>query len=49
VDTLQRFPELRVVLLGTHYMHSTMIRPMLRLLPKAYLELSRFENLGRER
>jgi hypothetical protein len=46
VDTLQRFPDLRVVLLGAHYMHSTMIRPMLRHLPKAYLELSRFENLG---
>ena len=46
VDTLQRFPGLTVVLLGAHYMHSTMLLPMLRRLPNAFLELSRFENLG---
>ena len=46
VNTLQRFPDLTVVLVGAHYVHSTMISPMLRRLPKAFLELSRFENLA---
>lgn len=46
VNTLQRFPDLTVVLLGAHYVHSTMISPMLRRLPKTFLELSRFENLA---
>ena len=46
VNTLQRFPDLNVVLLGAHYTHAPMIRPMLRRLPNAFLELSRFENLG---
>ena len=45
-NTLQRFPDLTVVLLGAHYVHSTMISPMLRRLPKTFLELSRFENLA---
>ena len=46
VNTLQRFPDVTVVLLGAHYTHAPMIRPMLRRLPNAFLELSRFENLG---
>lgn len=46
VDTLRRFPDLRVVLLGAHYTHSAVLRPMLRELPEAFLELSRFENLA---
>ena len=46
VNTLQCFSDLNVVLLGAHYTHAPMIRPMLRRLPNAFLELSRFENLG---
>lgn len=46
VDTLRRFPDLRVVLVGAHYVHSVVLRPMLRQLPEAFLELSRFENLA---
>ena len=46
LDALQRFPDLTVVLLGAHYVHSTIVGPMLRRLPKAFLELSRFENLA---
>ena len=46
MNTLRLFPDLTVVLVGAHYSHSTMVGPMLRKLPKAYLELSRFENLA---
>ena len=46
METLRRFPDLQVVLLGAHYTHSLALRPLLRTLPQAALELSRFENLG---
>ena len=46
VETLRCFPEVQVVLLGAHYVHSLALRPLLRALPRAVLELSRFENLG---
>ena len=45
-ETLRRFPDVQVVLLGAHYVHSLALRPLLRALPQAALELSRFENLG---
>ena len=46
METLRRFPDLQVVLLGAHYVHSLALRPLLRALPQATMELSRFENLG---
>lgn len=46
VETLCRFPDVPVVCLGAHYVHSLALRPLLRMLPQATLELSRFENLG---
>lgn len=45
MDTLRRFPDLVTLLLGAHYLHTMYIRPLLRNLPKAHMELSRFENL----
>lgn len=45
-ETLRCFPEVQVVLLGAHYVHSLALRPLLRVLPQAAMELSRFENLG---
>ena len=45
VDTLGGYPDLAVVLVGAHYTHSMMIRPMMRVLPTAFLELSRYENI----
>ena len=46
METLRRYPGLRAVLLGAHYTHSAVLVPMLKRLPNASLELSRFENLG---
>ncbi|MCE2450780.1 MAG: hypothetical protein J4F35_21250 [Candidatus Latescibacteria bacterium] len=46
METLRRFPDLQAVLLGAHYVHSLALRPLLRALPQAAIELSRFENLG---
>ncbi len=46
MDTLGHFPDLQVVLLGAHYTHTLALRPLLKALPNAHLELSRFENLG---
>lgn len=46
VETLRGFPDLKVVLVGAHYTHSAIVGPMLQMLPKTYLELSRFENVG---
>ena len=40
------FPDLVTVLLGAHYTHALFVRPLLKYLPKAYLELSRYEVLG---
>jgi predicted TIM-barrel fold metal-dependent hydrolase len=45
VDTFRHYPGLTVVLLGAHYVHATMVRPILKALPNATLELSRYENL----
>jgi hypothetical protein len=45
VDTLIEYPNLTTVLVGANYTHSNMIRPMLRTLPSAFLELSRYENI----
>lgn len=45
-ETLGRCPDVQVVLLGAHYVHSLALRPLLRALPQAAMELSRFENLG---
>lgn len=44
--TLRLFPELVTVLLGAHYVHAALVRPLLRQLPNACLELSRYEVLG---
>ena len=46
-DTLRRFPDLVTVLLGAHYAHSAVVGPLLRQLPNAHLELSRYEGLGK--
>ena len=46
VMTLQEYPSLVAVLVGAHYTHALMMRPMLRALPNAYLELSRYEPIG---
>ncbi len=44
--TLSAYPQLVTVLVGAHYAHHLWIRPMLKQLPNAYLELSRYESLG---
>jgi hypothetical protein len=44
--TLRLIPELVTVLLGAHYVHAALVRPLLRQLPGACLELSRYEVLG---
>jgi len=46
VTTLQAYPDLVSVLVGAHYVHALWVRPLLRLLPNAYLELSRYEPIG---
>ena len=46
VTTLGAYPDLVTVLVGAHYLQSLWVRPMLRALPKAHLELSRYEGLG---
>ena len=46
VEVLRRFPDLDVVLLGAHYSHAALVRGMLRMLPRARLELSRYEVMG---
>ncbi|MBT3344934.1 MAG: hypothetical protein HN712_22210 [Gemmatimonadetes bacterium] len=42
-DTLSQFRDLRVVLVGAHYSHACYIPQLLRHLPRACLELSRYE------
>lgn len=42
-DTLGRYPELVSVLLGAHYVHAALVRPLMRKLPRSVLELSRYE------
>jgi hypothetical protein len=46
VTTLQTYPDLVPVLVGAHYTHALWVRPLLRALPHAYLELSRYEPIG---
>jgi predicted TIM-barrel fold metal-dependent hydrolase len=46
LTTLQGHPDLVTVLIGAHYIHHLQVRPLLRRLPNAYLELSRYEPLG---
>lgn len=46
VTTLGDFPDLVTVLVGAHYTHRLWVRPLLRRLPNAHLELSRYEPLG---
>ena len=46
LETLTRFPDLVTVLVGAHYVDALFVRPLLRTLPLAHLELSRYEVLG---
>ncbi|MSP13056.1 MAG: hypothetical protein EXR62_08865 [Chloroflexi bacterium] len=46
VPTLQAYPELVTVLVGAHYTHALLVRPLLDNVPNAYLELSRYEPIG---
>ena len=46
VTTLSEWPDLVTVLLGAHYTHASWVRPMLTALPRACLELSRYEPIG---
>jgi hypothetical protein len=46
VTTLQAYPRLVTVLVGAHYSHFLWVRPLLRALPNAHLELSRYEPIG---
>jgi hypothetical protein len=46
VRTLQEFPDLVTVLVGAHYVHHLLVRPLLKTLPTAHLELSRYEPIG---
>lgn len=46
VEALKYYPQLPVVLVGAHYQHTLLIRPLLQALPQVTLELSRHETLG---
>lgn len=46
VDTLAAYPNLVTVLVGAHYAHHMLVRPVLRAVPNAHLELSRYETTG---
>jgi hypothetical protein len=46
VTTLCEYPALVTVIAGAHYVHHLMVRPLLRALPNAHLELSRYEPIG---
>jgi predicted TIM-barrel fold metal-dependent hydrolase len=46
VTTLQVYPDLVTVLVGAHYVHQLLVRPLLARLPNAHLELSRYEPIG---
>jgi hypothetical protein len=46
VTTLQGHPDLVTVLVGAHYVHHLLVRPLLSHLPNAHLELSRYEPVG---
>ena len=43
---LRQFPDLDTVLVGAHQNHATSVRPLLGLLPRARLELSRYEAMA---
>ena len=43
VATLNDYPRLDVVLTGAHYTHHLWVRPLLTAMPRAHLELSRYE------
>jgi len=45
-ETLAHYPGLPSVLVGAHYTHASVVRPLLRRLPDARLELSRYEVMG---
>lgn len=46
VTTLIEYPNLVTVIVGAHYRHSLWVRPAMKALPNANLELSRYEPLG---
>ncbi len=46
VALLRQFPDLDTVLVGAHQNHAASVRPLLKILPRARLELSRYEALG---
>lgn len=46
VTTLEAYPDLVTVIVGAHYVHHLQVRPLLKRLPSAHLELSRYEPLG---
>lgn len=46
VTTLQAYPDLVTVLVGAHYSQHLWIRPLLKALPNAHFELSRYEPIG---
>lgn len=46
INTLRGFPDLRSVVVGGHYRHSTQMRSLLDKLPNCVIELSRYEPLG---
>jgi hypothetical protein len=46
VPTLQAYPDLVTVLVGAHYVHHLLVRPLLAREPNAHLELSRYEPIG---
>ena len=46
VTTLQAFPDLVTVHIGAHYSHHLLLRPLLKTLPNAYLDTSRYESIG---
>lgn len=46
MSTLMCFPDLVTVLLGAHYTHALLVQPLLKHLPNAHLELSRYEVQG---
>ncbi len=46
VTTLCGYPDLITVIVGAHYVHHLIVRPLLAALPNAHLELSRYEPIG---
>lgn len=46
VTTLQAYPDLVSMIVGGHYMHALLVRPLLMALPNAHWELSRYEPMG---